>query len=157
MEKKAFLPDYLHESSTPWYLLGIFLLAGGLSALGSFAWQADGNQKPRERQSSKIQGTKGRSPLSFVFDSPFSYGRKSGCRGENTGFFLPLDRVFGFAPIFFIWEYFFLSLPSLPPFGRKKTMALPCLRRISFCPSVLFSGRERIYSDFLWHLVSSCQ
>jgi len=101
-------PDYLHESSTPWYLLGLFFWQFACLPLCFF-------------KRNKVYIGKGGNPedrkekcylLLLIFLSLFA-----GYLDQNRRLvdFLALDRVFGFAPFFY-----FGMLTSQSPFSWKK-------------------------------------
>ena len=101
-------PDYLHESSTPWYLLGLFFWQFACLPLCFF-------------KRNKVYIGKGGNPedrkekcylLLLILLSLFA-----GYLDQNRRLvdFLALDRVFGFAPFFY-----FGMLTSQSPFSWKK-------------------------------------
>jgi|GEM_PF-167295 possible acetyltransferase len=101
-------PDYLHESSTPWYLLGLFFWQLACLPLCFFKRNRvyigkGGNPEDREEKYYL---------LLLIFLSVFA-----GYLDQNRRFvdFLALDRVFGFAPFFY-----FGMLLSQSSFSWKK-------------------------------------
>ena len=107
-EGKGFFPDYLHESSTPWYLLGLFFWQFACLPLCFF-------------KRNKVYIGKGGNPedrgekyylFLLIFLSLFA-----GYLDQNRRLvdFLALDRVFGFAPFFY-----FGMLLSQSSFSWKK-------------------------------------
>ena len=101
-------PDYLHESSTPWYLLGLFFWQLACLPLCFFkrnrVYIGKGG-KPEDRGEKYYL-------LLLIFLSLFA-----GYLDQNRRFvdFLALDRVFGFAPFFY-----FGMLLSQSSFSWKK-------------------------------------
>ena len=105
---QGFFPDYLHESSTPWYLLGLFFWQLACLPLCFFKRNKvyigkEGNPEVREEKYYLFL---------LIFLSLFA-----GYLDQNRRFvdFLALDRVFGFAPFFY-----FGMLLSQSSFSWKK-------------------------------------
>ena len=101
-------PDYLHESSTPWYLLGLFFWQFACLPLCFFkrnrVYIGKGGNPEDRREKYYL--------LLLILLSLFA-----GYLDQNRRLvdFLALDRVFGFAPFFY-----FGMLTSQSPFSWKK-------------------------------------
>ena len=140
-------PDYLHESSTPWYLLGLFFWQLACLPLCFF-------------KRNRVYIGKGGNPedrgekyylLLLIFLSLFA-----GYLDQNRRFvdFLALDRVFGFAPFFYFGML--LSQSSFSWKTRRDGFALFGGSYPASFPPV-FPRFKKLYPNFLWSMVQKGQ
>ena len=99
--EKAFLPDYLHESSTPWYLLGIFFWQVACLPLVLLHGKRMGIKSQENDNQVKFKGQRAE-VLYLLFLILLSLMAGNLDAGGKIQDFLALDRVFGFAPFFYL-------------------------------------------------------
>lgn len=132
-------PDYLHESSTPWYLLGLFFWQFACLPLCFF-------------KRNKVYIGKGGNPedrkekcylLLLILLSLFA-----GYLDQNRRLvdFLALDRVFGFAPFFYLGMLLFQSSFSL----KKKRTDLALMGGACFFFFLLFFPALKNYTRIFY-------
>jgi len=132
-------PDYLHESSTPWYLLGLFFWQLACLPLCFFKRNRvyigkGGNPEDREEKYYL---------LLLIFLSLFA-----GYLDQNRRFvdFLALDRVFGFAPFF----YFGMLLSQSSFSWKKRRDSLALFGGVSLLLFLLFFPGLKNYTRIFY-------
>ena len=132
-------PDYLHESSTPWYLLGLFFWQLACLPLCFFkrnrVYIGKGGNPEDRREKYYL--------LLLIFLSLFA-----GYLDQNRRFvdFLALDRVFGFTPFF----YFGMLLSQSSFSWKKRRDGLALFGGVSLLLFLLFFPGLKNYTRIFY-------